>query len=113
MYKPIIEDIEVTDWTTPINEDPTKQFAKVVLYLNGGDYPDKIDESNNYSFGYFIPVEISIDATDEQRNKALRDAADKLLVDFDIGEAAKKNDYAGGLDFLRPLSLVGMTKPWA
>lgn len=110
MYKPKLEDIEVSDWSTPIAEDPTKQFCQLVIFLNGGKSDAKIDDGLNYSFGYYIPVKVSVQATDAMKQKILRKAANQLIKEFDVKKIAKENNYAGDLDYLRPLSLVGLHK---
>lgn len=108
MYKPKLSDVQVSKWSTPIAEDPNKQFAQVVIYLNGGAADAKPNDGKNYDFGYYIPVEVSVDASEDMKREAISFAATHLLEEFDVVETARKHHYDGDLEYLRPLRLVDM-----
>lgn len=112
MYKPILEDIQTTEWKMPIAEDPTKQVAQVILYLNGGAKDAFTEDGKKYHFGYFLPVEVGIEATDEEKETTLKSAALQLLKDFDVAKIAREEKYEGDLEYLRPLRLSGTQYPW-
>lgn len=106
-YKPNINDIQVSDWKLDIVGE---WQAQIVIYLNGGKLNATVNDGGTYNFGYYVNVSVLYDATDKQKQTAIKKGVSKLLKEFDVAKTAKKHKYAGELNFLRSFELLGLHK---
>lgn len=109
MYKPVLEDVQVSDWETSPS-DSSKDVMNAVIYLVGGKFDVSKGDGVDYSVGHRKIVEVDKNANLDQRRAAIEKCAYDCVASFDVADSAKKLGYWGDLDFLRPLELPNLHK---
>ena len=105
MYIPKLEDVRFTPWRVVDGE----AISNAMIYLADDISPNDV-ESTGRTFGYKVTAKVSGSAGNEEKLKALKQAQDQVVQNFDVIQAGKNQDFDGDYNNLQPIETANVVK---